>query len=193
MSAEQLKAQIVQAEIISQSKDTSLLMQYSCAKCRVPLFTSKGIVPHDPHAEHKQFQKNKHAYSGKGNPCTSVFIDHETCHWVLTEESDKQKAKEQAERKKIKQKQQDNEEEEEDEWTKASYQQYGSSNKSEADDEKDLLCPNPRCKAKLGSKQWQGTQCSCGAWVTPAFKVLVSKIDGIPLQSLQKNLTQQHE
>jgi dual specificity phosphatase 12 len=46
-----------------------------------------------------------------------------------------------------------------------------------SNDEKDLLCPNARCKVKLGSRLWQGTQCSCGAWVTPAFKVLLSRVD----------------
>jgi dual specificity phosphatase 12 len=176
MSAEQLKAQIEQAQIISQAKDTSLQMQYSCAKCRAPLFTSKDIIPHDPNADHKQFQKNKHSYSGKGNACTSLFVDHDRVFWVK-DEADKQKALEAAARKKLRE---ENGEGEDDEW---SYHQHSS--KTEADDEKDLLCPNAKCKAKLGSKQWQGTQCSCGAWVTPAFKVLTAKIDGVPLQSLQ--------
>ena len=37
-----------------------------------------------------------------------------------------------------------------------------------------LLC---ECGAKFGSFDWAGTQCSCGAWVTPAIQVPMSKVD----------------
>jgi len=40
-----------------------------------------------------------------------------------------------------------------------------------------LVCPNPLCLAKLGSFDWAGSQCSCGAWITPAFQILKSKVD----------------
>ncbi|XP_072985817.1 probable inactive dual specificity protein phosphatase-like At4g18593 isoform X2 [Typha latifolia] len=33
------------------------------------------------------------------------------------------------------------------------------------------------CKARLGSFNWAGMQCSCGAWVNPAFQLHKSKID----------------
>ncbi|CAO2826212.1 unnamed protein product [Amaranthus hypochondriacus] len=33
------------------------------------------------------------------------------------------------------------------------------------------------CKARLGSFNWAGMQCSCGAWVNPAFQLVKSKID----------------
>lgn len=29
-----------------------------------------------------------------------------------------------------------------------------------------ILCPNPKCKAKLGNYDWSGLQCNC-CWVTP--------------------------
>nr|XP_006817535.1 PREDICTED: dual specificity protein phosphatase 12-like [Saccoglossus kowalevskii] len=38
-----------------------------------------------------------------------------------------------------------------------------------------LLCP--KCNARLGSFNWAGDQCSCGTWVTPAFKIHCSKVD----------------
>lgn len=60
------------------------------------------------------------------------------------------------------------------EWVKSG---VNEDNGSDSADDKDLLCPNAKCKFKIGSKQWQGTQCSCGAWVTPAFKVLLSRVD----------------
>ncbi|EPY29735.1 dual specificity phosphatase 12 [Angomonas deanei] len=37
------------------------------------------------------------------------------------------------------------------------------------------------CKTKLGTQSWVGTQCSCGAWVTPAFKVLSKVVDRLPV------------
>ncbi|XP_049633571.1 dual specificity protein phosphatase 12 [Suncus etruscus] len=38
-----------------------------------------------------------------------------------------------------------------------------------------LLCP--KCKAKLGSFNWYGEQCSCGRWITPAFQVHKNRVD----------------
>ncbi|XP_072276250.1 dual specificity protein phosphatase 12 [Pyxicephalus adspersus] len=40
-----------------------------------------------------------------------------------------------------------------------------------------LLCP--RCHSKLGSFNWYGEQCSCGRWVTPAFKVHKNRVDEV--------------
>ncbi|XP_068664438.1 probable inactive dual specificity protein phosphatase-like At4g18593 [Aristolochia californica] len=33
------------------------------------------------------------------------------------------------------------------------------------------------CKARLGSFNWAGMQCSCGTWVNPAFQLHKSRID----------------
>ncbi|GAA6028360.1 hypothetical protein JCM8097_006993 [Rhodosporidiobolus ruineniae] len=42
-----------------------------------------------------------------------------------------------------------------------------------------IVCPNQKCKAKLGNFDWAGNQCSCGAWVCPGFALNVSKVDEI--------------
>ncbi|WFD20739.1 hypothetical protein MCAP1_002991 [Malassezia caprae] len=42
-----------------------------------------------------------------------------------------------------------------------------------------LMCPNTKCQAKLGSWTWAGTQCACGAWVTPAFALQRAKVDEV--------------
>lgn len=34
-----------------------------------------------------------------------------------------------------------------------------------------LMCNG--CSSRIGSFAWSGEQCSCGAWVTPAFQVSV--------------------
>ncbi|XP_057947926.1 probable inactive dual specificity protein phosphatase-like At4g18593 [Malania oleifera] len=33
------------------------------------------------------------------------------------------------------------------------------------------------CKARLGSFNWAGMQCNCGAWVNPAFQLHKSRLD----------------
>ncbi|XP_031389780.1 probable inactive dual specificity protein phosphatase-like At4g18593 [Punica granatum] len=33
------------------------------------------------------------------------------------------------------------------------------------------------CKVRLGSFNWAGMQCNCGAWVNPAFQLHKSRID----------------
>lgn len=38
-----------------------------------------------------------------------------------------------------------------------------------------LLCIG--CKARLGSFNWAGMQCNCGAWVNPAFQLHKSRLD----------------
>ncbi len=40
-----------------------------------------------------------------------------------------------------------------------------------------LDCPSSSCGAKLGSWDWAGMQCGCGAWITPAFALHCSKVD----------------
>lgn len=44
-----------------------------------------------------------------------------------------------------------------------------------------IYCPNARCHCKIGTQSWSGTRCSCGAWVTPAFKILKKSVDKLPL------------
>eukprot|EP00249_Psilotum_nudum_P019210 c27142_g1_i4 orf=512-1420(+) len=38
-----------------------------------------------------------------------------------------------------------------------------------------LSCPN--CRARLGTFNWAGMQCSCGSWVIPAFQLHKSRMD----------------
>ncbi|EYU28079.1 hypothetical protein ABFS82_13G097100 [Erythranthe guttata] len=33
------------------------------------------------------------------------------------------------------------------------------------------------CKARLGSFNWAGMQCNCGAWINPAFQLHKSRMD----------------
>lgn len=40
-----------------------------------------------------------------------------------------------------------------------------------------IICPNPRCGAKLGNYDWAGVHCGCNQWVTPGFCIHRSKVD----------------
>ncbi|KAL7416113.1 hypothetical protein BDY24DRAFT_368944 [Mrakia frigida] len=42
-----------------------------------------------------------------------------------------------------------------------------------------ILCPNERCKAKIGSFDWAGSKCGCKEWITPGFCLHRSKVDDI--------------
>ncbi|KAB2079202.1 hypothetical protein CXB51_015805 [Gossypium anomalum] len=41
--------------------------------------------------------------------------------------------------------------------------------------EEKLQCMS--CKSRLGSFNWAGMQCNCGAWVNPAFQLHKSRLD----------------
>ncbi|XP_022085266.1 dual specificity protein phosphatase 12-like isoform X2 [Acanthaster planci] len=43
-----------------------------------------------------------------------------------------------------------------------------------------LSCP--KCNARLGSFNWSGLRCSCGAWVTPAFQIHRNRVDKVAHQ-----------
>jgi dual specificity phosphatase 12 len=34
-----------------------------------------------------------------------------------------------------------------------------------------ILCPNEKCKAKIGNYDWAGVQCGCKEWVVPVSLV----------------------
>ncbi|ORC84316.1 dual specificity phosphatase 12 [Trypanosoma theileri] len=44
-----------------------------------------------------------------------------------------------------------------------------------------IYCPNQNCGVKIGTQSWIGSQCSCGAWITPAFKIHSRAVDKIPV------------
>lgn len=39
-----------------------------------------------------------------------------------------------------------------------------------------IICPNPKCGAKLGNYDWAGVNCSCKEWVTPVSMYLDSRV-----------------
>ncbi len=56
-----------------------------------------------------------------------------------------------------------------------------------------IICPGIRCRARLGTLRWTGSQCSCGTWVTPAFQFPLSKLDIRSVLPKMSSLPQQGE
>ena len=44
-----------------------------------------------------------------------------------------------------------------------------------------ILCPNQKCKAKIGNYDWAGVQCGCKDWVVPVSTGRVLSIPGPPI------------
>ncbi|TEB19851.1 hypothetical protein FA13DRAFT_305188 [Coprinellus micaceus] len=44
-----------------------------------------------------------------------------------------------------------------------------------------IICPNQRCKAKLGNFDWVGMECGCQEWVIPGFCITRSKVDEVTI------------
>ena len=50
----------------------------------------------------------------------------------------------------------------------------------------------PKCSTNVGKYAWQGSKCSCGAWVTPAISLSRSRVDEIRSRSLASAGGEQH-
>ena len=49
----------------------------------------------------------------------------------------------------------------------------------------------PKCKTRLGSFSWSGSQCSCGSWITPSISFPKSKVDEKKRSATNVNTMQQ--
>lgn len=47
-----------------------------------------------------------------------------------------------------------------------------------------LACP--KCNSRIGCFNWAGQQCSCGAWITPAFQIHKNRVDEQKLHQLHR-------
>lgn len=133
---------------------------YHCRMCRVRLFTSHEVVPHESNPNKGKAFKTGAKVGSAETSCTSAFLDPDQTPWVA-EESRAHVAQLQSERKGTQ---------------NASVQ----AKEAEVGDLDTIYCF--QCRAKLGGRSWTGAQCSCGAWITPAFRIALSRVDQFPLQ-----------
>lgn len=139
--------------------------QYSCKKCRHVLFRHEDIVPHDTSVD----AKGNKAFGRKGQPdtrtmdrgCTSYFLDPDASPWVAEESRELHASA-----------------------TTASANSFhvddaAASAAATVVDPDTIYCT--KCRTKIGAQHWVGSQCSCGAWITPAFKIHCKAIDKMPV------------
>ncbi|CUG90451.1 Hypothetical protein, putative [Bodo saltans] len=133
---------------------------YSCRKCRHTLFHHEELVPHDASVEakgNKGFTRRGQYYDAHTTTeCTSYFLDPDVSPWVA-EESRELHANSAV----------------------AAASETTTAQPTTVVDPDTIYCT--KCRAKIGSQHWRGSQCSCGAWVTPAFKILAKAIDKLPV------------
>ncbi len=134
---------------------------YRCKKCRRIVAAQENIVPHEPGKGETCFKWQKRSGDASKNEkepveCTSIFVD--PMKWMETGD-----------------------------YKLISYFLSGSIHVhklltwfwnwpvQEGYVQERLQCMG--CKARLGYFNWAGMQCSCGAWVNPAFQLHKSRLD----------------
>lgn len=150
----------------SSSESFNSQVVYRCKKCRRIVATQESIVTHERGKGELSFKWSKRSSNqlgleNKPADCTSIFV--EPMKWMET--------------CKIKQNKPHS--------PSVSTHSYAKSTNffvfvldrtvQDGHVEEKLVCIG--CKARLGSFNWAGMQCSCGAWVNPAFQLHKSRLD----------------
>lgn len=129
---------------------------YACRRCRLHLFDDTALVPHDPLDGIKKNFKFRRGgpQNGEGGAASAgETAPVEACTSLFLDPDT----------------------------TPWVAEEIREANADGAAVEPDTIyCPNPRCRAKLGTQSWTGSQCSCGAWITPAFRIHARAVDKVP-------------
>lgn len=125
---------------------------YRCKKCSTVLCRSADIIPHETDA------------TGRGNKSFKTKGYHEQhirseCSSIFLDPDTSL-------------------------WVAAKSREEHAEVAATGGDHKDVVEPDtiycPKCSAKVGAQSWTGSQCSCGQWVTPAFKLHMKALDKFP-------------
>jgi dual specificity phosphatase 12 len=127
-----------------------MMKAFSCRICRLRLFTAKDIVPHATPEEGKHFKGKRGKMSTVGGVHASLCTSY-----FLDPDVSPWVAEE----------------------SRASVLSSGAASEAEFGDLDTIYCPGEKCRTKLGGRCWSGAQCSCGSWVTPAFRISQSRIE----------------
>ncbi|KPI85659.1 hypothetical protein ABL78_5280 [Leptomonas seymouri] len=129
---------------------------FTCRRCRTTLFSAQDIVPHDPGDGAKKTFKYRRggpqhdAEAAGGVPSDFSYVGACTSYFLDPDQSP---------------------------WVA---DELREANATGAVVEPDTIyCPNVRCRANLGTQSWTGSQCSCGSWVTPGFRIRARAVDKV--------------
>ncbi|AYU76572.1 conserved hypothetical protein [Leishmania infantum JPCM5] len=128
---------------------------YACRHCRVRLFDAAEVLPHDPQeGANKTFKFRRggplQSDGALGDVSSGPLSAAELCTSLFLDPDQTP-------------------------WVAEDMREANSSGAVVQPDT--IYCRNPRCRAKLGMQSWAGSQCSCGAWITPAFRIHASAVD----------------
>ncbi|GET86384.1 hypothetical protein, conserved [Leishmania tarentolae] len=128
---------------------------YACRSCRTPLFNAAEVLQHDPQEGAKKTFKFRRggplqSDGAHGDAPSGPLSSAEICTSLFLDPDQTP-------------------------WVAEDIREANSSGAAVQPDT--IYCRNPRCRAKLGMQSWTGSQCSCGTWVTPAFRIHTRSVD----------------
>ncbi|CBZ24281.1 conserved hypothetical protein [Leishmania mexicana MHOM/GT/2001/U1103] len=128
---------------------------YACRHCRLRLFDAAEVLTHDPQkGANKTFKFRRggplQSDGALGNVSSGPLSPAELCTSLFLDPDQTP-------------------------WVAEDIREANSSGAVVQPDT--IYCRNPRCHAKLGMQSWTGSQCSCGAWITPAFRIHTRAVD----------------
>jgi dual specificity phosphatase 12 len=154
----------------SNDKETST-SEMRCRKCRKVLLTSSFLVEHDPLPDRGRKDNTEEYLLSQHSPNPDQFVPISSLEASATKLEDRYATSSQSARcghffthPLL--------------WMKSTLEQGQLEGR--------LNCPNSNCGQNVGKYAWQGTTCSCGRWVTPAFSILKSRVDLVKLGTLTK-------
>ena len=126
---------------------------FTCRRCRTKLFTAEELVPHNPQdGTNKNFKYRRSGpqvgREAANDPSSASAAAACTSYFLDPDQSP---------------------------WVAEDIREANASGAVVEPDT--IYCPNFRCRAKLGTQSWTGSQCSCGAWITPAFRIHARAVD----------------
>jgi dual specificity phosphatase 12 len=125
---------------------------YTCRRCRSKLFTAADVVPHDPVDGAKKsfkYRRGGPLVDSKATEGATVPAAELCTSYFLDPDASP--------------------------WVAEDIREANAAGAVVEPDT--IYCPNARCRAKLGTQSWTGSQCSCGTWVTPAFRIHARAVD----------------
>ncbi|KAG5510625.1 hypothetical protein JKF63_06923 [Porcisia hertigi] len=146
------------APVVSDGSGTGYVVPvhpyYACRRCRVRLFDAAEVLPHDPPQGGGVGGSKKTFRFRRGCPSQRDGApgDASPCTSLFLDPDQTP-------------------------WVAEGIREANSSGAVVEPDT--VYCRNPRCRAKLGTQSWTGSQCSCGAWITPAFRIHARAVDKV--------------
>lgn len=128
---------------------------YTCRMCRRVLFTQRDIMPHDADPNSRGNKGFTRRGGGRNSQQTPMTVGSEVCTSLFLDPDILP-------------------------WVAEKSREVHTASGGADVMPDTIYCPNRNCNAKIGTQSWVGSQCSCGVWVAPAFKIHNRVVDKVP-------------